>query len=89
MANIKSMKKDLRRNAKRRAVNLGVKSGLKTRIKKVRTLAAKGTAADVAKALTEAQSALGKALQRGIIHKNQAARRTSRAAKAANKAAAK
>jgi small subunit ribosomal protein S20 len=37
-------------------------------------------------ALTAAVKALDKAAQRGIIHKNQAARRKSRIAKAANKA---
>jgi small subunit ribosomal protein S20 len=86
MANLKSSKKDLRRTAKRRAVNVSAKSALKTYVKKVRN----ASGADAAQtALTTAVSALDKAAQRGIIHKNQAARRKSRAAKAANKAAAK
>ncbi|MBL8047991.1 MAG: 30S ribosomal protein S20 [Chthonomonas sp.] len=81
MANIKSMKKDLRRNAKKRAVNLAMKSSLKTYIKK-----AKGEGS--ADTVTKAVKALDKAVQRGIIHKNQAARRKSRMMLAANKAAA-
>jgi ribosomal protein S20 len=36
MANIQSMKKDLRRNAKKRVVNQAFKSSLKTYLKKAR-----------------------------------------------------
>ncbi len=81
MANLKSSKKDIRRSAKRRATNLSTKSALKTYLKKVRTAA---TPVDVQSALVVASKALDKAAQNGIIHKNQAARRKSRAAKAAN-----
>ncbi len=79
------MKKDLRRNAKKRAANQSTKASLKTLIKKVRK------ADEPAVATTNAalaQKALDKASQRGIIHKNQAARRTSRMMKAANAKAA-
>ena len=79
MANIKSMKKDLRRNAKARAVNQGVRTSLKTFIKKART---EGAAPE---ATATAVKALDKAAQKGIIHPNQAARRKSRVMKAANK----
>jgi small subunit ribosomal protein S20 len=87
MANTKSSKKDLRRTVKRRARNLSTRSGLKTFVKKVKTAAATGEVATTQSALVLAISALDKAAQRGIIHKNQAARRKSRIAKAANKAA--
>jgi len=76
MANTRSSKKDLRRSAKKRAVNLSVRSGLKTHVKKARS----------GEGVVEAVSALDKAVQRGIIHKNQAARRKSRMMKAANAA---
>ena len=89
MANTKSSKKDMRRSAKKRIRNTGVKSALKTYVKKVRVAATSGEADATKTALTTAISALDKAAQRGIIHKNQAARRKSRIAKAANKAAAK
>ena len=88
MANTKSSKKDLRRIVKRRARNQGTRSALKTFVKKVRVAAATGEVAATQSALVSAVSALDKAAQRGIIHKNQAARRKSRIAKAANKAAA-
>jgi small subunit ribosomal protein S20 len=84
MANTKSSKKDLRRSAKKRVINQGVKSALKTYIKKVKQSAKKGEAELTSQSLVAAISALDKAVQRGIIHKNQAARRKSRAAKAAN-----
>lgn len=86
MANKKSSKKDLRRTAKRTVRNKGTKTALKTYVKKVKTVAAAGTdTAAVQTALVTAVKALDKAAQRGIIHKNAAARRKSRAAKAANK----
>ena len=84
MANTKSSKKDLRRSAKRRTANLSTKSALKTHIKKVRTAPDASAAQEN---LKSAVSAFDKAVQRGIIHKNQAARRKSRVAKAANAAA--
>ena len=86
MANKRSSKKDLRRIAKRTVRNKGTKTALKTYVKKVKATAGTGETAAVQAALTTAVKALDKAAQRGIIHKNQAARRKSRAAKAANKA---
>lgn len=85
MANTKSSKKDLRRSAKKRIVNQSVRSGLKTYVKKARTAASTGE--NVQEALASAVSALDKAVQRGIIHKNQAARRKARVAKLAHAAA--
>jgi small subunit ribosomal protein S20 len=85
MANTKSAKKDLRRSAKRRTSNLQTKSALKTFVKKVRVASATGDVDNTKTALTLAVKALDKAAQKGVIHKNAAARRKSRAAKAANK----
>lgn len=85
MANKRSSKKDLRRIAKRRVRNQGTRTSLKTFVKKVKT----ATPETVDGALVQAVKAIDKAAQRGIIHKNAAARRKSRAAKAANKVAAK
>ena len=82
MANKRSSKKDLRRIAKRNVRNKAARTALKTYVKKVRAAA---SAPEAATAYITAQKMLDKAVQRGIIHKNQAARRKSRAAKAANK----
>ena len=85
MANLKSSKKDIRRSTKRRLVNTGVKSALKTYLKKIKKATTPETASA---ALTVACKAIDKAAQNRTIHKNQAARRKSRAAKAGNKVAA-
>lgn len=84
MANIKSSKKDIKRSQKRAAQNQSTRTALKTYIKKVKTAADSSSAAD---ALKKAVSAIDKAAEHGVIHKNQASRRKSRAAKAANKIA--
>ena len=61
------------------------RSELKTRIKSARTAAEQGDE-QAGEALTFAQKRLGKAASKGVVHKNQAARRTSRLMKAANRA---
>ena len=86
MPNIPSMKKDLRRNAKRRLRNRSTNAALKTYIKKVRGLAVAG-GADVIPAAKVAISQIDKAHQRGIIHKNNAARKKSRLMRAIAKGA--
>ena len=86
MANKKSSKKDLRRIAKRTVRNKSSKTALKTYVKKVKTAATGTDTAAVQTALVTAVKALDKAAQRGLIHKNAAARRKARAAKAANAA---
>lgn len=83
MANTKSSKKDIRRTAKKTIRNRETRSALKTHIKKARVATTAGEAPSIQTALVNAVSALDKASQRGIIHKNQAARRKSRIAKAA------
>ncbi len=86
MANIKSQKKRNITNERRRLSNKGVRSELKTRVKVARTAASAGDDG-VGDLVVIAQKRLAKAGRRGTIHKNQAARRTSRLMKAANKAA--
>ena len=85
MANIKSQKKRNRQNERRRDRNKAVRSELKTRVKLAST--ALTTEAEDAEALVQAaQKRLGKAAASGVIHKNQAARRTSRMMKRAHTA---
>ncbi len=87
MANLKSSKKDVKRSARRTAVNKSIRTEIKTYVKKVRLAVETGDKAVTADALAMATKKIDKAAQRGIIHKNQAARRKSRIAKAANAAA--
>ena len=87
MPNIKSAKKRVRVNATKAAANKARKSNLKTMIKKA-DAAIESNAADKETAIKAAASALNSAQSKGVIHKNTAARKISRMAKRANKAAA-
>jgi small subunit ribosomal protein S20 len=78
VANIKSQKKRNLTNAKAAERNKAVRSELKTRVKSATKAA--GTE-DSVEALRLAQKRLDKAATKGVIHKNQAARRKSRLAK--------
>ena len=85
MANIKSQIKRNRSNERRRRRNQAVRSELKTRVK-VATVAIDANDAAAPEATRVAQKRLGKAAAHGRIHKNQAARRTSRLMKRAARA---
>ena len=76
MANIKSQIKRHRQNETRRARNKAVRSELKTREKAVFAAAAAGEPTD--ELLRLAQKRLDVAASKGVIHKNEAARRKSR-----------
>jgi small subunit ribosomal protein S20 len=80
MANIKSQIKRNRQNEARRLRNKAVKSELKTRVKNTVKAASDG-AEDLADRQRHAQKRLDMAAAKGVIHKNQAARRKSRLAK--------
>ena len=76
MANIKSQIKRNRQNETRRARNKAVRSELRTREKAVFAAAAAGEPTD--ELLRLAQKRLDVAASKGVIHKNEAARRKSR-----------
>jgi small subunit ribosomal protein S20 len=61
-----------------------VRTSTRTSIKKVRALIAAGKAVEANEALQDAVSALDKAAEKGVIHKNNAARRKSRLMLAVN-----
>jgi small subunit ribosomal protein S20 len=82
MANIKSQIKRNRSNERRRVRNQGVRSELKTRVKTATTAIENG-ADDAPEAVRQAQKRINKAASKGRIHKNAAARRTSRLMKKA------
>jgi small subunit ribosomal protein S20 len=86
VANIKSQKKRIKTNAKRTERNKAVKAELKTRVKTANRLALGGDD-EAPDAVRLAQKRLNKAASKGVIHKNAAARRTSRLMKKANAAA--
>ena len=82
MANIKSQIKRNRSNERRRLRNQAVRSELKTRVKRAMQELESGSE-DASEAVRLAQKRLDKAAAKGRIHKNQAARRTSRLMKKA------
>jgi small subunit ribosomal protein S20 len=80
--------KALRRDARKAIYRGKIRTSTRTHIKKVRTLIASGKVAEADKALQDAVSALDKAAEKGVIHKNNAARRKARLMVALNKAKA-
>jgi small subunit ribosomal protein S20 len=84
MANIQSQKKRNRQNERRRVRNKRVRSELKTRVK-VATEAITNGESGAADLVRGAQKRIDKAGSKGVIHKNAAARRTSRLMKRAAK----
>ena len=83
MANIKSQKKRNLTNAKAALRHKAVRAELKTRVKSATRAAGGDAGADVLKV---AQKRIDQAASKGVIHKNQAARRVSRLAKRVNAA---
>ena len=79
MANIKSQIKRNKQNETRRLRNKAAKSEIKTRVKSAVTTATAGADPETTEAAARlAIKRLDKAASKGIIHKNQAARRKSR-----------
>lgn len=87
MANIKSAKKRILVNRTKAVRNKSIKSSVKTAIKKVYTAIEAKDAEAAKEALKNATVAIDKATTKGIYHKNNAARKVSRLAKAVNKIA--
>lgn len=84
MPNIKSAVKRVKTNEKRRALNASQKSALRTAVKAA-DVAVEGTEVETAKAAFQlASKKLDKAVTKGLIHKNAAARKKSRLAKKLN-----
>jgi small subunit ribosomal protein S20 len=85
LANIKSQIKRNRQNEKRRVHNRFYAGGARTYVRKARTAIGEGGAEEARVAVMQAISALDKAAQKGVIHKNNAARRKSRLMKQLSK----
>ncbi len=81
MANIKSAIKRNKQNEKRRVSNRIVRGRARTFIKETRFAVQGNDQESAAKSAELAISALDKAAQKGVIHKNNAARRKSRLVK--------
>jgi small subunit ribosomal protein S20 len=86
MANTKSAIKRIKTSERRRLRNQAVKSATRTSVKKARTAIA-ANPAEAQDELKAAISALDRAVSKGVIHRNNAARRKSRLMKRFNTAA--
>ncbi len=78
MANIKSQIKRNRQNEKRRVQNRIFRGRARTFVAKARTALEQGSGEETQATVLQAISELDRAAAKGIIHKNNAARRKSR-----------
>lgn len=86
MANTRSAQKRLRSAERRRLHNRVYRGRTRTAVKKALLLIDEGRVEEAREAVRLAVSALDKAAEKGIIHKNNAARRKSRLAQYLNQA---
>ncbi len=78
MPNHKSAEKRDRQNEKRNAINASNRTRLRSQIRKLRELIAKGPSTEALEALPATISVIDKSVQKGILHKNAAARHKAR-----------
>jgi small subunit ribosomal protein S20 len=78
LANHKSALKRIRSSERKRLRNRTVRSTTRTIVKRARTTLQEGDADTARQAIHEAIRTLDKAVSKGVIHRNNAARRKSR-----------
>ena len=86
MPNHKSAEKRVRQSEKRRVINRSNRTKVRTYIKKLRGALEAGSKPDIDKALPETISVIDKAVQKGVLHANAAARYKARLTVRANQA---
>jgi small subunit ribosomal protein S20 len=89
MPNHESAEKRVRQSARRRDINQGNRTRLRTSIKKLRSALTAGNAKESGSLLPTTVSEIDKAVQKGVLHRNTAARYKSRLTVRVNQAAAK
>lgn len=88
MANHKSALKRARQNEKRNLRNRSLRSALRTALKKFRAQVQAKDLDGATAALPQVHKAIDKAVTKGILHRNTAARAKSRTARALQRASA-
>jgi len=78
LANHKSALKRIRSSERKRLRNRNVRSSTRTMIKRARTTLQEGDPDAAREAIREAIRTLDKAVSKGVVHRNNAARRKSR-----------
>jgi len=89
MPNHKSAEKRVRQNEKRRVINRDNRGRLRTSIKKLRTALTTGDQQTVQELLPATISTIDKAVQKGVLHRNAAARYKARLTTRVNQSSAK
>jgi small subunit ribosomal protein S20 len=89
MPNHKSAEKRDRQNARRNAINTANRTKLRGQIKKLRAAITSGDANTARTLLPQTISVIDKAIQKGVLHRNTAARHKSRLTTKVNALAAK
>lgn len=84
MANLKSSIKRVKVNEKKRLRNKAIKSNMRTHIKRVEQLIAANDVENAKAAFQTTMKVIDKAVQKGVIHKNNGNRHKSRLAKKIN-----
>jgi small subunit ribosomal protein S20 len=80
MANTKSAKKAARQITRRAIINKGRRSRVRSAVRKVEEAIAAGDRSRALNAMAEAEPAIIRAAQKGIVHRNAARRKVSRLA---------
>ncbi|MFL6207894.1 MAG: 30S ribosomal protein S20 [Pyrinomonadaceae bacterium] len=86
MPNHKSAEKRMRQNENRRDINRSNRTRMRSQIKKLRATLAGGDAGTLQEMLAQTVSVIDKSVQKGVLHKNAAARYKSRLTARVNQA---
>ncbi|HWC76401.1 MAG TPA: 30S ribosomal protein S20 [Blastocatellia bacterium] len=78
MANHKSAEKRMRQSERRNEVNRRNRSALRTEIKRLRAALESGNKEEAQQLLPKTVSIIDKAIQKGVLHRNAAARHKAR-----------
>jgi small subunit ribosomal protein S20 len=89
MPNHKSAEKRMRQNEKRRKINRSNRTRVRNAIRTLRGALSSGDGKKVTELLPETVSTIDKAVQKGVLHKNAAARYKSRLTRHTTEVAAK
>ena len=89
MPNHKSAEKRMRQNEKRRKINRSNRTRVRSAIKNLRNALSSGDGSKAKELLPNTISTIDKAVQKGVLHKNAAARYKSRLTRTGNEAPAK
>ena len=89
MPNHKSAEKRVRQSERRRLINRGNRTKLRTSIKKLRSALESSDKSQSAALLPQTISEIDKAVQKGVLHRNAAARHKSRLTVRVSQAATK